>query len=147
MLTRFDIVCRPCEPRATLTLAFGASTRGMTRLPPSVPAIFIVVFLAVQVGYPVLAWFPLGLERFSWHMYAGRTEHPRFVIVHGDGTTHTFGPLLRRNSPIKVLGPSVDQARFVPPYLCRRWPDAREVRVRYQRAGTEEVVPCQSVTR
>lgn len=114
----------------------------MNRLRLLASGTFVVVYLAFQVGYPAMAWFRPGFDRFTWHMYAGQTEHPRFTVVFADGSTRDAGVLLRRNNPVRLFGPSVDQERFVPPHLCGLWADAREVRVRYVRADREVTVPC-----
>lgn len=103
---------------------------------------FVVAYLTVQVVYPVLPWFLPGFSLFTWHMYAGQEETPRFVVAFADGSTRDAGNLLRRNNPVRLFGPSVDQERFVPPHLCGLWSGARAVHVRYERARREVTVPC-----
>lgn len=103
---------------------------------------FVCAYLAFQVIYPALAWFRPGLDRFTWHMYAGRTERPRFVVHFADGSTRDAGRLLSRGNSVRLFSSSVDQERFVPPHLCGLWAGAREVHVRYPRAGREVSVAC-----
>ena len=118
----------------------------MTRHRHFAAGAFVVVFLTIQIVYPALAWFSVDISRFSWHMYAGQSENPEFAVIFDDGTRRDFIPMMRRASPVRVLGPAVDQERFVPPFLCRRWPGVREVRVRYSWGGqVEHVVPCPGV--
>jgi hypothetical protein len=103
---------------------------------------FVIAYLAFQVIYPALSWFRPGFDRFTWHMYAGQEETPRFVVLFADGSTRDAGVLLQRNNPVRLFGPSVDQERFVPPHLCALWTGAQEVHVRYVRTGREVTVPC-----
>jgi hypothetical protein len=103
---------------------------------------FVAVYLSFQLIYPTLAWFRPGFSLFTWHMYAGLEETPRFIVRFADGSTRDAGVLLRRNNPVRLFGPSVDQQRFVPPHLCRLWEGAQEVRVVYPRQAREVLVPC-----
>lgn len=103
---------------------------------------FVSVYLSWQLVYPALAWFRPGFDRFTWQMFAGHTEHPRFEARLADGSTRDAGTLLRRDNPVRLFGPSVDQERFVPPRLCQLWPGTVDVRVRYVRTEREVVVPC-----
>lgn len=119
----------------------------MTVPPPSRPklvasGVFFIGYLAFQVMYPALAWVRPGLEHFTWHMYAGVRERPRLSVVMADGTTREVGNPTRRGNVVRVLGPQVDQARFLPPYLCTAWPGARQVTLRFPRSGRAEVVSC-----
>lgn len=119
----------------------------MTRLKLVVSGTFVFGYLAVQLIVPARAWFAPDQTRLTWQMYSGRSEHPRFAVVFTDGTTRELGLLMRRSSAIRVLGPSVDQARFAPPFLCQRWPGVRFVRMRYSAPAREEIVPCPPSTR
>ncbi|MEQ1758424.1 MAG: hypothetical protein ABL986_08915 [Vicinamibacterales bacterium] len=103
---------------------------------------FVVAYLTFQIVYPALSWFRPGLDRFTWHMYAGQEETPRFLVHFADGSTRDAGVLLRRNNPVRLFGPSVDQERFVPPHLCGLWTGAREVQVRYVHAGRDVIIKC-----
>jgi hypothetical protein len=111
-----------------------------TRLTSVASGAFFLAYLGVQLVYPAMAWVRPGYEHFTWHMYSGLHDRPDVVVVFADGTTRDLGLLTRRDSPVRVLGPSVDLGRFVPPRLCAIWPDAREVRLRTR--DRETVVPC-----
>ena len=114
----------------------------MQRLRRLASGTFVVVYLTFQVVYPALPWFFPGFSTFTWHMYAGLEETPRFVVSFADGSTRDAGVLLRRNNPVRLFGPSVDQARFVPAHLCSLWTGAREVHLLYRRPSRELTVPC-----
>ena len=103
---------------------------------------FFVAYLVVQTLYPALAWVLPGYDHFTWHMYAGRTERPQLSVAMADGSTREVGNPLRRGNVVRLLGPQVDQARFVPPYLCAAWPGARQITLRYPRSGRSSVVSC-----
>jgi len=103
---------------------------------------FFVSYLTFQVVYPSLAWFLPGFDKFTWQMFSGLTETPRFSVRFDDGSTRDAGLPLRRNNPVRLFGPSVDQERFVPPRLCTIWAGARDVVIRYSRSNREVVFPC-----
>lgn len=105
---------------------------------------FLIVYLLVQTVYPALAWVLPGYDHFTWHMYAGRAERPQFSVTMADGKTYEVGNPLRRGNIVRILGPQVDQARFVPPYLCTAWRGARTVHLRFPQSGRAEVVSCQA---
>jgi len=103
---------------------------------------FFVAYLLVQTVYPALAWVLPGYDHFTWHMSAGRTERPQFSVVMADGRSREVGNPLRRGNVVRLLGPQVDQVRFVPPYLCAAWHGAQTVHIRYSRSGRLDVVSC-----
>jgi hypothetical protein len=103
---------------------------------------FFVAYLLVQAVYPALAWVLPGYNHFTWEMYAGREERPQFSVEMADGSSREVGNPLRRNNIVRLLGPQVDQVRFVPPYLCEAWHGARRVHVRFPRSGRISVVSC-----
>jgi hypothetical protein len=114
----------------------------MLRLKLVASGVFFVGFLGFQIVYPTLAWFLPGYTRFTWHMYAGRRERPQYAVVYTDGTRQELQDPLRPGGEILLYGPSVDEPRFVPPFICAEWEDVREVRLAYPRAGREDVVAC-----
>jgi hypothetical protein len=57
------------------------------------------------------------------------------------------GDPLRRGNPVRLFSASVDQRRFLPPYLCAHWAGATRVVVRYPRTGREETVLCPTPAR
>lgn len=103
---------------------------------------FFAGYLFVQAGYPALSWFDVRFHRFAWHMYTGRSTPKLFLVVHEDGSTRELPGFFERDAPVRLYGSAVDRVRFVPPHICSRWPDAREVRVRYIASGRERVWPC-----
>jgi hypothetical protein len=114
----------------------------VSRLKLLASGVFFVSYLVAQVVYPALAWVLPGYDHFTWDMYAGRSERPQFSVVMADGTTREVGNPLRRGNIVRLLGPQVDQARFVPPYLCAAWHGAQTVHIRFPRAGRQDVVSC-----
>lgn len=107
-----------------------------------ISGVFFVSYLTFQLTYPALAWFRPGYGKFTWQMFSGLTETPHFSVHLANGTTRDAGLPLRRGNPVRLFGPSVDQARFVPPRLCVLWPDAREVVIRYTPSNREIRIPC-----
>ncbi len=103
---------------------------------------FVVAYLTFQSVYPSLAWFLPGFDLFTWEMYAGQKETPRFIAHFADGSTRDAGVLLRRNNPVRLFGPSVDQERFVPARLCALWAGTVEVHLHYRRTSREVTVRC-----
>jgi hypothetical protein len=78
-------------------------------------------------------------------MYAARDQDSQFAVVHADGSRREIGNPLKVGSPGRVLGPSVDQRRFLPPWLCANWDGAQSVVVRNPVDGREVVLPCHAV--
>jgi len=110
-------------------------------------AAFFFGYLSFQIVYPTLSWFSPGFDRFTWHMYAGQREDPTFAAIFADGSRREVGDPLRRGNPVRMLGPSVDQERFVPPYLCTHWQGAVRIVMSYPRTGREEIVTCPAPVR
>ena len=113
-----------------------------SRLKLAASGAFFLSYLLVQAVYPALAWVRPGFDRFTWHMYAGLNERPQFSVAMADGSTREVGNPLRRGNVVRLLGPQVDQARFVPPYLCAAWLGARQITLRYPRSGRADIVSC-----
>lgn len=78
----------------------------------------------------------------TWTMFSGRTENPTIIIVWQSGEE----TLLDKDKGIdgvgKVLGGKVDEARFVPPYLCGHFPAAKSIRLAYENSGRRETIAC-----
>jgi hypothetical protein len=101
---------------------------------------FVIVYLAVQLGYPALAWVRPSRDPFTWQMYAGLYDRPKVAVIFADGTVRDLGLLSRRGSQVRVLGGFVDIERHAPKRICGLWPEARDVRVRSR--TRDVVVPC-----
>jgi hypothetical protein len=95
-------------------------------LTPSViiAACFFVVFLAVQLLMPLaqLAWSPRP-ARFGWQMYSVVSVAPSFELIMRDGAARP----LDITPYVTSLRGDVPLARFLPPHLCRLFPDAAAV--------------------
>jgi hypothetical protein len=89
-----------------------------------IAACFFVVFLAAQIVIPLaqLAWAPRP-ARFGWQMYSVVSAAPRFELIMRDRATK---PLDITPYVTSVRG-DVPLARFLPPHLCMRFPDAAAV--------------------
>jgi hypothetical protein len=96
------------------------------RTPPAIliAACFFVVFLAAQIVIPLaqLAWSPRP-ARFGWQMYSVVSVAPSFTLFMRDGATR---PLDIRPYVASLRG-DVPLAHFLPPHLCRLFPDAAAV--------------------
>jgi hypothetical protein len=110
------------------------------------PALFFFLYLAFHTIYPTLSWFLPGYELFAWQMYSGYDSAPRFTAVFADGSRREIGNPQKTGAALRILGTSVDQQRFVPPWLCTHWA-AESVSVVDQITRHEERVPCPSTAR
>jgi hypothetical protein len=99
-----------------------AGARPRWTLPRVLAAAFVVVWLAVQVGVPVLQHLTTeGARPFAWQMFSRRVEVPRFKVVTADGTETEVADWERYLGRTRL---EVDFARHVPPHLCRVEPGA-----------------------
>jgi hypothetical protein len=112
------------------------------RAPSLAAGLFFCGYLLFQIVYPMLPWFFPGFGTFTWHMYAARDEEVRFSVVFADGSHREVGNPLKIGSPIRVLGPSFDQSRYLPRWLCVTWEGAEHVVLRDPIAGREVIRPC-----
>jgi len=89
-----------------------------------VAACFFVVFLMAQILIPLaqLAWSPRP-ARFGWQMYSVVSAAPRFELIMRDGAAKS----LDITPYVTSLRGDVPLARFLPPHLCRLFPDAAAV--------------------
>lgn len=96
------------------------------RTAPSIliAACFFVVFLAAQILIPLaqLAWAPRP-ARFGWQMYSVASAAPRFELIMRDG----FAKPIDITPYVTSLRGDVPLARFLPPHLCKLFPDAAAV--------------------
>jgi hypothetical protein len=106
--------------------------------------VFFCGYLLFQIIYPALPWFLPGFDRFTWHMYSGLGDTPRFTVVFGDGSRREVGNPLKAGGDALLLGPSVNQRRFLPPWLCTNWIGAETIMMRSY-SGREETVACRSI--
>ena len=110
-------------------------------------ALFFVSYLIVQVGYPIVPWFTGGDRAFTWRMFAGYDDEPQFTVVTGDGAVRPLANALRSGpgSGVRVLGPEVDQRRFLPPWLCAHVNGAKSIVVRDRVTPRDTVITCRSI--
>jgi hypothetical protein len=86
---------------------------------------------------------------FTWRMFAGYDDEAQFIVVDDAGTERPLGNALRSGAgtTVRVLGPEVDQRRFLPPWLCAHWGGATSVIVRDRLTQHDAVIPCRSLAR
>jgi len=110
-------------------------------------ALFFVGYLILQIAYPAIPWFTGGDSAFTWRMFAGYDTEPQFTVVSDDGTARPLANLLRSGpgSGIRVLGPEVDQRRFLPPWLCAHVNGAKSIVVRDRVTPQDTVITCRSI--
>jgi hypothetical protein len=85
-------------------------------------ATFVVVWLAVQVGVPVLQHLTSdGARPFAWQMFSHHIDVPRFEVVAADGSETEVRDWQRHLGRTRL---EVDFARHVPPFLCESEPGA-----------------------
>jgi hypothetical protein len=96
-------------------------------------AIFFIVFLAVQLAVPIVQLLSAPRPaRFGWQMYSVRSVPPRFDLLLRDGTSQPVA----LDSYVTSLRADVPLVRFLPPHLCRLFPQAAAVR--WQQDGGSE---------
>jgi hypothetical protein len=85
---------------------------------------FFVAFLAIQIAVPViqLIWSPRP-ARFGWQMYSVVSKPPRFELIMRDGTARP----LDITPYVTSMRADVPLVRFLPPHLCKLFPDAAAV--------------------
>jgi len=102
-------------------------------------AAFALLFLALQVGVPLVRLFGPRPARFGWQMYAATTPLPTLVGVRADGGRDTLAvgdyfAFLRSD-----LAPSAFER--LPRHVCTVVPGLRAVE--YQGlTGSPRLVPC-----
>jgi hypothetical protein len=83
---------------------------------------FVLVWLAVQVGLPVLQHVTKeGARPFAWQMFSRSIEVPRFEVVAADGSETEVEDWERHLGRVRF---EIDFARHVPPFLCDSEPGA-----------------------
>ena len=83
---------------------------------------FVVAWLAVQVGVPVVQRLTdEGARPFAWQMFSRRVDPPRFNVVNADGSETEVEDWERHLGRFRL---EVDFARHLPPFLCDREPGA-----------------------
>lgn len=95
----------------------------------------------------MLPWFLPGFSLFTWHMYAAWEEDVRFAVIFADGSRRDVGSPQKVGSPVRVLGASLDQPRFLPPWLCATWKGAERIVLINPVDGSEVTRPCQEFGR
>ena len=110
-------------------------------------ALFFGSYLIFQIAYPAIPWFTGGDRAFTWRMFAGYDVETQFTVVNDDGTTRPLANALRSGSGtgVRVLGPEVDQRRFLPPWLCTHASGVRSIVVRDRATPHDTVIPCRSI--
>jgi hypothetical protein len=90
----------------------------------AIAACFFVVFLAVQLLMPLaqLVWSPRP-ARFGWQMYSVTSAAPNFELIMHDGSAKPIDI----TPYVTSLRGDVPLAHFLPPHLCKLFPDAAAV--------------------
>jgi hypothetical protein len=89
-----------------------------------VAAGFFVAFLAIQIAVPIvqLVWAPRP-ARWGWQMYSVISTAPQFELISRDGAARP----LDITPYVTSMRADVPLARFLPPHLCKLFPDAAAV--------------------
>jgi hypothetical protein len=80
--------------------------------------IFAAAYLTIQVAVPLWGLSIPGQSRFSWKMFVRDQNVANFLVVYADGTRKRLDELNKGGLVAVILNP-VDEAKFVPPHLCR----------------------------
>lgn len=119
----------------------------MSPLKIVIAATFFCGYLAVQIFLPSLSWLSLSSGRWGWGMYSGRRvgssisyeihfpDRPPKIAIENYGAPVTV--IESDGERIGSIVSTVSRRQFVLPYLCRKYPGAQWVGLRY---GTQEVL-------
>lgn len=100
--------------------------------------IFVVAFLAVQIGVPTIALFGPRPARFAWQMYSGVRTPASFEIVRGDGSTEDVVLMDYLGQPRG----DIDLIDILPAHICEVEPDAVAIRIDPAGTGKPSETPC-----
>jgi hypothetical protein len=112
-----------------------------SRLKRQAAAWFFVAFLAIQLAAPLvqLFWAPRP-ARFGWQMYSVVSKPPRFELIMRDGAAQP----LDISPYVTSMRADVPLARFLPPHLCKLFPDAAAVSYALDGGATVGTYKCTS---
>jgi hypothetical protein len=97
----------------------------------------IVLFLAIQIGVPLVQLFAPRPAHFGWQMFAAIGRRPKFSVVMRDGTTRPVDPspyLAERRGDLKLEA-------ALPPHLCRIL-DIAAVQILFPNSQQPQVHTC-----
>ena len=106
--------------------------------------IFFFGYLAVQIALPVYTQATGSNPHFGWTMFSGRDSRPRFSVVWASGDETLLSGIVETEGRPIFISRKVDRARFLPPYLCSRFPKAVAVKIIDSRKKESEVFRCGS---
>ena len=106
--------------------------------------IFFLGYLAIQIALPLYSQATGRYTHFGWTMFSGRDSRPRFSVVWASGDETSLSEIVEAEGRPIFISTKVDKARFVPPYLCSRFPKAVAVKITDSRRHSLKVVPCGS---
>lgn len=118
------------------------NTAGPSRVSYLAGALFCGCYLAWQATFALSCFAAAYGCDLTWTMYLGRTENPKIYIVWQSGDETLLDKAKGIDGVGRLLGGKVDDARFVPPYFCEHFPEAKEIRLAYVNSGSEETYPC-----
>jgi hypothetical protein len=96
-----------------------------------------VLFLAIQIGVPLVKLRAPGPAPFGWHMFAAIPTRPKFSVVMRDGT-------IREVDPLRYFGErrgDMDFQRALPPHLCSTM-DIAAVQILFPGSERSQVYTC-----
>jgi hypothetical protein len=111
---------------------------------PAAAATFFGAYLLLQTGLPLLCLTEGKACPFAWTMYAGRSNRAEIAVLWTGGDETPLADLQKRHGKPVILSKKVDKTRFVAPGICRQYPEAAAIRIRYPRSGSEEIYRCGS---
>lgn len=98
---------------------------------------FFIVYLALQITIPVVQLFRPRPARFAWQMFSGVSVPLRVQVK--------TGAEVREIDVREVVGNwrgDLDAEKHLPPFLCRRFPEASSVLLYYLEADEPREFPC-----
>ncbi|MCI0685445.1 MAG: hypothetical protein L0Y71_25370 [Gemmataceae bacterium] len=101
-------------------------------------AVFVVLFLAVQILVPIVQLTRPLPTHFGWQMFSVDRPLPRYWVVLDDGTERDIDVY----EHIGVRRLDADYHRAFPEYLCRTYPAAVAVRWQWPDRDEMEELRC-----
>lgn len=101
-------------------------------------AAFVVLFLLIQAGVPLIRLWAPRPARFGWQMFSANPQRVRFTLVMRDGTSQ---PVNLRPYVGNSRG-EVNLETALPSHLCRVVPDLASVRIAAPGSKESRVYRC-----
>ena len=100
--------------------------------------VFFVTFLAVQILVPLVQAFGPKPTRFAWQMFSGTSVPLRIQI-----RTVTEVRDIDVSGMVGNWRGDLNLEKYLPPFMCKRFPEASSVLLFYIESDQPQEFPCQ----